>query len=177
MSARAEIWAEFASGPLVLAAARKLREMGHRDLSAVTPYPMPELEELLELPRPRLLLALVLAGACLGGGLAFLLIWWTAVVSYPLNVGGRPLNSFVTDIPILFESSVLAAAITAFAATLGLSGMPRLHHPLDEFEGFERSTLDRFWLGVVFDLEVDAGLPGALHQLGALRLHHAGAAP
>jgi hypothetical protein len=177
VSGRAEIWAEFASGPQVLAAARTLRDSGHRELSAFTPYPIPELEEVLELPRPRLLLALVLAGACLGGGLAFSIIWWTAVVSYPLNVGGRPLNSFVTDIPIIFESAVLGAAVTAFAATLGLSGLPRLHHPLDALAGFERSSLDRFWLGVVFDQEVDPELPSALQKLGALRVQRAGVAP
>jgi len=177
VSGRTQIWAEFATGSLVLAAARALRDLGHRELSAFTPYPIPELEEVLELPRPRLLLALVLAGACLGGGLAFLIIWWTAVVSYPLNVGGRPLNSFVTDIPILFESAVLGAAATAFAATLGLSGLPRLHHPLDAISGFERSSLDRFWLGVVFDQEVDPDLPGALQELGALRVHRGEAAP
>jgi len=177
MSGRAEIWAEFATGSRILAAARTLHDLGHRDLSAFTPYPIPELEEVLELPRPRLLLGLTLAGACLGGGLAFLIIWWTAVVSYPLNVGGRPLNSFVTDIPILFESAVLGAAATAFAATLGLSGLPRLHHRLDAIAGFERSSIDRFWLGVVFDHEIDPELPGELKKLGALRVHGGGVTP
>jgi hypothetical protein len=170
--ATATHWAEFETGALALAAARDLRALGYRKLEAFTPYPMPELEEVLELKRPRLLLSLVLGAACAGGGLSFLLMWWTSARSYPLNVGGRPLNSFITDIPIMFESAVLSAAITAFVTTLFFSGMPRLHHPLDAIPGFERTSIDRFWLGVRDDLrEPSEPLSESLDRLGAVRVH------
>jgi hypothetical protein len=172
MTTNAALWAEFETGSAALAAARDLRAQGYRKLEAFTPYPMPELEEVLELERPRLLLSLVLAAACTGGGLAFLLMWWTSARSYPLNVGGRPLDSFVTDIPIMFESAVLSAAVTAFVTTLFFSGLPRLHHPLDAIPGFERTSIDRFWLGIR-DEPRDAREPLSqlLDRLGAVRVH------
>ncbi|HEX3772979.1 MAG TPA: DUF3341 domain-containing protein [Polyangiaceae bacterium] len=175
MSEKIRIWAEFSSGAAVLGAARSMRERGHTELDAYTPYPMPELEEVAALPRPRLLLSLILIGACTGGTLAFLIIWWTAAVSYPLNVGGRPLNSFITDIPILFESSVLGAAVTAFIGTLAFSGLPRLHEPLDELPGFERTTIDRFWLGLECEQSAREALASELKELGALAVRPTGA--
>ncbi|HEY5372806.1 MAG TPA: DUF3341 domain-containing protein [Polyangiaceae bacterium] len=169
---QADVWAEFETGALALAAARDLRARGYAELDAFTPYPMPELEAVLGLKRPRLLLSLILAAACLGGGLSFLLMWWTAARSYPLNVGGRPLNSFITDIPIMFESAVLSAAITAFLGTLFSSGMPRLHDPLDSIPGFARTSIDRFWIGVR-DNQSNPSEPLSqmLEQLGAVHVH------
>lgn len=160
-----KLWAEFETGPLALTAARALRAKGYDKLAAFTPYPMPELEEALGLPRPRLLLALVLVAACSGATIAFLLMWWTAARSYPLNVGGRPLNSFVTDIPIMFETAVLAAAVTAFFGVLVSSGMPRLNHPLDAVPGFERTSLDRFWIGVAGSTFAEGGVSNDLREL------------
>ena len=168
---RCNLWAEFATGELALNAARNLRESGYDRLEAITPYPMPELEQVLGLKRPHLLLALVLLAAFLCAGLAFLLMWWTAARSYPLNVGGRPLNSFITDIPIMFESAVLCAALTAFLGTLFASGMPQLHHPLELIPGFSRTSIDRFWLGVSDDAEPSNHLSSTLEQLGALHVH------
>lgn len=171
-AAQVDVWAEFETGALALAAARDLRARGYAELEAFTPYPMPELEEVLGLKRPRLLLSLILAAACLGGGLSFLLMWWTAARSYPLNVGGRPLNSFVTDIPIMFESAVLSAAVTAFLGTLFFSGMPRLRDPLDAIPGFARTSIDRFWIGVR-DNQSNPSEPLSpmLEQLGAVHVH------
>lgn len=169
---QADIWAEFETGALALAAARVLRAQGYGQLEAFTPYPMPELEEVLGLKRPRLLLSLVLAAALLGGGLSFLLMWWTAARSYPLNVGGRPLNSFVTDIPIMFESAVLTAAVTAFFGTLFFSGLPRLRDPLDAIPSFSRTSIDRFWIGVR-DGQSESNEPlwEMLKRLGAVQIH------
>jgi hypothetical protein len=36
---------------------------------------------------------------------------WTSVVSWPLNVGGRPLNSFPAFVPVIFEMAVLTAGV------------------------------------------------------------------
>jgi hypothetical protein len=166
------LWAEFASGDGALAGARFLRERGLEGLDAFTPYPLLELEGALASERPSLIATLVLLGASLGGALAFVVIWWTAAVDYPLNVGGRPLNSLVADIPIVFELSVLGASLSAFALCLGLSGMPRLSHPLEALPEFERSSIDRFWIGVSDGKAIaDPQLSEQLRQLGALRVH------
>ena len=43
---------------------------------------------------------------------------------------------------------VLFAAFTAVITLLVKCGLPRLHHPVFEIEGFERASIDRFWIVV-----------------------------
>jgi hypothetical protein len=141
---------EMDSADGIVAAAARLRELGYSSLEAYTPFPIPELDEVLEVPRTKLPWLVLFAGGS-GTLFAFLVIWWTNGFDYPIDVGGRPLNSFPTDIPIMFETTVLLASLTAFGAALVLSGLPRLHHRLFEIDGFERTTVDRFWI-IVGDL-------------------------
>lgn len=171
---KSTIWAEFPSAERVLVAAKALRGAGAQGLDAYTPFGLPALEEQLELPRPFWLPVLVLGGALLSGSAAFLLMWWTAAIDYPLNVGGRPLNSIPTDIPIVFESSILGAALTGFALTLLLSGMPRLHHRLETLPGFVRTSDDRYWLGASSsNADEREQLVALLRRAGALHVHDA----
>lgn len=141
---------ELESADAVVAAAERLRAMGYTALEAYTPFPVPELEAVLRIRRTRLPWLVLAAGAA-GATLAFTVLWWTNAYDYAIDVGGRPFNSIPTHIPIMFETTVLFAAFTAFGAALVLSGLPRLHHRLFEIDGFERTTLDRFWI-VVGDL-------------------------
>jgi hypothetical protein len=144
------IMAEFESPEALLLAVSKLREMGLRKLDAYTPYPIREIEPLLEIKRsyiPKVVLAMGLVGAA---G-AYTLQWWCAAVSYPLNVGGRPLHSAPAFIPITFETTVLFAAGTCFLLALYAAGLPRLHHPVFEVEGFESASIDGYWVAIAAD--------------------------
>jgi hypothetical protein len=141
---------EMDSAEAVIAAAARLRELGYSSLEAYTPFPIPELDDVLDLPRTKLPWLALFAGAG-GATMALLLLWWTNAFDYPIDVGGRPLSSIPTHIPIMFETTVLLAALTAFGSALVLSGLPRLHHRVFEIDGFERTTVDRFWI-IVGDL-------------------------
>lgn len=136
---------ELATARAAIEAARRLRRRGYDAIDAFTPFPIPELEGALGIRRTRLPV-LVFGGGASAAALAFLVMWWTNAHDYPLDAGGRPLDSIPTDVPIMFEAMVLGAAIVAFASALVLSGLPRLHHPLFELDGFERTTIDRFWI-------------------------------
>jgi hypothetical protein len=161
--------AEFDSPEGVVAAAGRARELGHRRIDTYTPFPIPALDEALALRRTRLPY-LVLVGGLSGAGIAFLIQWWTNAIDFPINVGGRPPNSLPTDILIIFETTVLLASFTAFAAALLGSRLPRLHHPVFDLPGFERTTLDRFWI-TIGDAH-DRGLLGEeLTRLGAVAVH------
>ncbi len=157
---------EFSSPETILAAASALRELGFDRLEAYTPYPVPELEEKLGVRRTRIPRAVLVAAAS-GCALAFLIMWFTNAIDYPLDVGGRPLDSLPADIPIMFETTVLLGSLTAFVSVFLLSGMPRLHHPVFEVEGLESASIDHFWLGIDDPRHVSDEVRAHMADLGA----------
>lgn len=158
--------AEFDSAAATIRAAEHLRTLGYPIFEAYTPFPIPELESILRIRKTKIPYIVFAAGAT-GAVVAYLILWWTNAVDYPLDVGGRPLNSVPAHVPIMFETTVLFAACASFAAALVLSGLPRLHHPVFEQEGFERTTIDRFWLTIGRrDAVAEIASPGA-HAGGA----------
>jgi hypothetical protein len=161
------VLAEFATPEAAERAYESLRRAGYTRLDAWTPYPSRSLVRTL----PESIVPYVmLAGGLLGGGFGYLLQWWCNARSYPIDVGGRPLNSAPAFIPIAFESAVLAASLAGFFALLWACGLPRLHHPLFEVDGFDRASVDRFWLGIdEADPCFDDGVAGRLEEMGALR--------
>jgi hypothetical protein len=158
---------EFTSPDDLLAGVDAAHAMGFSRLDAFTPYPVPALDEKLAIPRTRIPLAVLVAGA-LGCGVAYLIMWFCNAYDYALDVGGRPLDSIPADIPIMFETTVLFAGTAAFLAVLFRSGMPRLHHPIHDVPGSEAITLDRFWLAVEDDPSHDPRLRARLLEVGAV---------
>jgi hypothetical protein len=98
--------AEFESPAALIEAARQARAAGYRKMDAYTPYPIEELAHALALPRTKLPV-LVLAGGALGCATGLAMQWFATAVHYPLNVGGRPLASWPSYVPITFELTVL----------------------------------------------------------------------
>jgi hypothetical protein len=165
------VLAEFDSAEKLARAARRLRELGCRDLDAFTPYPLPDLEPVLGIERSRVARG-VLGLGLFGGLFAYVFQWWISAVDYPLDVGGRPLHAGPAFIPITFETSVLFGAFAAIVGFVAYCGLPRLWDPLFEIEGFERATIDRFFLGVGrASLALGAEqIASALGDAGALRV-------
>lgn len=139
--------AEFATAEALLESVRGARSHGYRLLEAYTPFSVEGLPEALALPKSRVPL-FTLIGGVVGGVGAFFLQWYTAVVSYPINSGGRPLNSWPAFIPATFELAVLGAALATFFGMLLLDGLPRLRHPLFELDEFHLASRNRFFLCV-----------------------------
>ena len=138
------LMAEFATHQELLHAAEKAYATGFRNMDAYAPFPVDGLPEALG-KKTRLPL-LVLIGGIIGGLGAYFMEWDANVISYPINIGGRPLNSWPSFIPITFELTVLGAGLTAFFFSLGLSGLPRPYHPVFNIPEFDRASQDRFFL-------------------------------
>ena len=136
---------EFDDPHNLLDAARRLKDDGYSEMDAYTPFPMDELPEILGWPRSRMP-AVILAAGILGGLGGFFMLWFANVVSYRINVGGRPLNSWPAWIPITFECTVLCAGLAGGIVMLLRNGLPRPHHPIFDIPGIERSGIDRFFL-------------------------------
>ena len=138
--------AEFADPAALLGAVRECRAR-YRDVDAYAPYAVDGLAEALGFHRNRVPL-LTLIGGAIGGAGTYFLQWYSAVVDYPINSGGRPLHSWPAFVPPTFEITVLAAALTAFIGMLVLNGLPRLHHPIFNAADFDLASRNRFFLGV-----------------------------
>ena len=137
--------AEFDTPTQLVTATRKARAEGYRVMDAYSPFPIEELHEALHFHDRRLPL-IVLIGGILGGLGGYLLEYWTSVMDYPINVGGRPLHSWPAFIPITFELTVLCAALTAFFAVFVLNKLPQPYHPVFNVGEFEHASQDRFFL-------------------------------
>ena len=153
--------AEFETPTELVEAARRTRAAGYRHVDAFSPYPIEELNEALAIRWTRLPI-LIFLGGLIGGLSGYLLLYYTSAIDYPINVGGRPFNSWPSFVPITFEMTVLFAAFSAFLGMLGRNGLPRPYHPVFNVPRFELASRDRFFLLIEatdpkFDREETAG--------------------
>jgi hypothetical protein len=160
--------AEFNQAETLVAAARQTYDAGYRQMDAYSPFPIEELNEAMHLGHTRLPI-LVLGGGLFGGGGALLLQYWTAAINYPFDVGGRPLFSWPSFVPVTFELTILGAAIFATLGMLALNGLPMPYHPLFNAPRFALATRDQFFICIEakdpqFDREKTAAF---LQGLGA----------
>ena len=139
--------AEFETPGDLVHAARKVYEAGYRRINGYSPYPIEELSEAIGFTHTSLPL-IVFIGGVLGGIAGFGMQYWMEVVNYPLNVGGKPFNSWPAFIPITFECTVLAAAFSAVLGMLILNKLPQPYHPVFNVPSFAMATRDRFFLAV-----------------------------
>jgi hypothetical protein len=137
--------AEFHSADEILVAARRARLAGYRQMDAYTPYAVEGLAVELGMRRSRIA-SIVLIGGLVGAGVGFWMQYYSHNIGYPLNVGGRPYNSWPVFVPIAFELTILVAACSAFLGMLFLNGLPQPHHPLFNVPQFDRASQDRFFL-------------------------------
>ncbi len=139
------VMAEFDRSERLIAAVRATRAQGYTRLDAYTPYPIEELHHALG-HHGSALPWLVLAGGIVGGLGGFFLQFWVSTTAYPLNVGGRPYNSWPAFVPVAFECTILLAAITAVFGMLALNGLPMPHHPVFNVRRFALASRDRYFL-------------------------------
>lgn len=140
--------AEFEDAETLLDASRRAQEAGFAEIQAYTPFPIDGLSEFVSVRRKNWVPVIVLIGGIFGGLTGFLMQWYAAGVSYPINVGGRPLFSWPSFIPITFELTVLGGALFGAFGMLILNGLPRLFHPVFTLPQFRSATNDRFFLCV-----------------------------
>jgi hypothetical protein len=139
------LMAEFDTPAELVTAAERTRLAGYRKFEAYSPIPIEELNEAMGFRRTRLPL-LVLLGGIFGGLAGYGLEYWSQVIAYPMNIGGRPFHSWPHFIPVAFETTVLGAALSAFVGMWWLNGLPQPYHPVFNVPAFERASLDRFFL-------------------------------
>lgn len=162
--------AEFPAVEDLMKAAEAVRNAGYSKTDAYTPYPVEGLIEALGKHHSRIPY-LILAGGLTGLCAAFVMMFYTGVIDYPQNIGGRPLFSWPMYFPIMFELTVLLSAFTAVFGMIGLNGLPRPYHPLFNVPEFAKASRDGFFLGIEatdpkFDLNQTKAFLQTLHPRG-----------
>jgi hypothetical protein len=137
--------AEYDTADGVLNAAQRAYAEGYREMDAYTPFPVEGLAEAIGFHQTYVPLICLIGGlmGCAGG---FFLQWWPNVIGYPLNIGGRPYNSWPQFIPITFELTVLLAGLATVFGMLALNGFPEPYHPVFNAKNFELASRDKFFL-------------------------------
>lgn len=141
----AGLMAGFENHEDLLRAAQEARAAGFRNMDAYSPFPVQGLARALGQGRSAIPL-IVLAAGITGGLGGYFMEWFAMTVDYPLNIGGRPMNSWPAFIPITFELTILCAALAAVISMLALNRLPRPHHPVFNVPEFARASTDRFFL-------------------------------
>lgn len=139
------VMAEFSDPNRLLEAANRAYADGYRRMDAYSPMPIEGLSEAIGFHTNRLP-PIVFAGGVLGGVSGFFMQWYSAVVDYPVNIGGRPLNSWPSFIPITFEMTILFASLAAVFGMLALNGLPKPYHPVFNVDSFEMASRSHFFL-------------------------------
>jgi hypothetical protein len=139
------ILAEFDSPTDLVDAARRTTNAGYKKIDAYSPFPIEELAEAIGFHRNGVPLVVLIGGllGCFGG---YLMQYWIAVISYPINIGGRPYNSWPAFIVVTFEMTILVAGLAAVFGMLALNGLPMPYHPVFNVPRFAFATRDRFFL-------------------------------
>ena len=139
------LMAEFEDVTAVVEAARKVRDAGFTQWDVHSPFPIHGIDKAMG-TKPTILPWLVLGGGITGLIAGVLLSWWTNAVNYPYLISGKPQWSFAANVPVIFETTVLFAALTAVFGMLILNKLPLLYHPLFKQKKFLRVTNDRFFV-------------------------------
>ena len=139
------LMAEFSSPESLVAATRRARAEGYRKVDAFAPFPVEELPDALDLPPSRIPL-FMLGGAFAGAGVGLGMQYYANLVSFPINIGGRPLNSWPGFIPPTVELIILFAVLSGLIALFFTLQLPAVYHPVFNHPDFRRASRDGFFL-------------------------------
>ncbi|HEY7475905.1 MAG TPA: DUF3341 domain-containing protein [Vicinamibacterales bacterium] len=139
--------AEFDTPGQLLKAANKVREAGYTKTDAYSPFPIHGMNEALGI-RERAVAPIVLAGGLTGLAVGYGLQYWTMVIAYPMNIGGRPYHAWVNFIPPAFETTILFSAFAAVLGMLALNGLPQPYHPVFGAKRFALASSEKFFLAI-----------------------------
>jgi hypothetical protein len=138
---------EFDTPEQLMKAAEDARHTGFSQMDAYSPFPIHGLSEAIGFRDTKVPWTVFIFGL-IGLLTGYTLQWYTSVIDYPMNVGGKPLNSIPAFIPVSYECTILFAAFSAAIGMFIYNKLPQPYHPIFNTRGFERASQDRFFLAV-----------------------------
>ena len=142
------LMAEFDTPQELLDGALAAHKAGYKKIDAFSPFPIEGLAEAIGFHK-NMVPFVTLVGGIIGGLSGYLLQYYVHVISYPMNVGGRPFHSWPACIIVTFEMTILFGGLSAVFGMLALNGLPMPYHPVFNVPEFAKATDNKFFL-VVF---------------------------
>lgn len=139
------LMAEFDTADALVAATRKTTAAGYTKTDAFSPFPIHEMSDALNF-HERKIAPIILVAGLIGLTVGWGLEYWSTAIAYPMNIAGRPFNSWAAFIPPAFETTILFAAFSAVIGMFALNGLPQPYHPVFNVPAFARASQDRFFL-------------------------------
>lgn len=139
------LMAEFDTAQAVLDAAHAVKRAGYTKTDAFSPMPVHGLAEALGFEE-HLIPKIVLCAGIMGMIGGYALEYWTQVIAFPQNIGGRPYHSWVAFIPPAYETTILLSALACFGSLIALCGLPQPYHPVFNHPKFSLASADKFFL-------------------------------
>jgi hypothetical protein len=163
--------AEFSGPDELVQGAEELSKEGYKRVESYTPFAVEGIPEALHF-RPIAVAVVFLVASLLSAAAGYFMQWYASVISYPENIGGRPLHSWPSFIPITFEMGVLGGVLGGVFGMIFLNKLPRYSHPISNLERFRAASSDAFFLCVEstdprFELETTKT---ALRRSGAIQV-------
>ena len=144
------LMAEFSNADSLLAAVRRVRDAGYTKFDAFSPFPIHGMSAAIGF-KDRSVAPIVLGGGIAGLIAGYGLEYWTSVIAYPMNIGGRPYHSWPMFVPPAFETTILFASIAALVGMLALNGLPQPYHPVFNAPRFSLASQESFFLVIESD--------------------------
>ena len=141
------LMAEFDTPQELLDAAHETRKAGYRKIDAYSPFPVEGLADAIGFHKD-MVPFVTLVGGIIGGLSGYALQYYVHVLSYPVNIGGRPFHSWPAFIIVTFEMTILFAGLSAVFGMLALNGLPMPYHPVFNIEEFAKASDNKFFLVV-----------------------------
>jgi len=141
------VLAEFAHPGELLHAAESVHEAGYKHFDTHSPFPIHGMDKAMGLGNS-VLGWVTLVGGIVGLSLATWMQWWMGEVSYPINISGKPFFAIEPSVPVMFELTILIAALSTVAGMFAINGLPRPYNPLFYSRNFLRVTDDAFFLHI-----------------------------
>ncbi len=133
--------ADFENPLALMKAAEKCRDEGFRSWDCITPFPVHGLDDAMGLKRSKVPF-FTFVGGCIGFCTGMFIAWYMNAFDYPLIVGGKPFFSPVFPFPVMYELTILLAALSTIAGMFILNGLPRHYHPVMKAKNFAGTTDD-----------------------------------
>lgn len=121
-----------------------LKSKNYNKITTYSSEPIENLEDILNLKNKIPFWGFI--GGLLGAVFGYFLQYYISAINYPLNVGGRPLNSIPVFLIPTFEFTVLFSAIFIFISTIFTCKLPKIYHPLFSLNEFDCASSNGFFI-------------------------------